>query len=104
MLYDLFINKNFQSCKTKLLVLGIRGTEPNFGTLDLETELAKDIDRIRFSKNVSLYENSDLGSIDDYLKNGDKFGFRDVRAGKVVVRVMKVEDVTKEYVGDFVGN
>ena len=100
----MFITKAFQAAGVKLLVLGINRTSEDYGTLDLETELAKDIDRIRFSKNVGLYENVDASAVDDYLKSAEKFSFRDVRAGKVIVRTAKVEDVTREYISEFVDN
>ena len=102
-LYDLFINKSFQNCKVKLLILGIRGAS-EFNSSDFESDLTKDIDRIRFSKNVELYENVDPMTIDDYLKGAEKFSFNEIRANKVLIKTMKVEDVTKDYIGDFINN
>ena len=103
-MYDLFINKKFQASQVKLLILGIRNNDADFGTLDLELELGKDIDKIRFSKNVELYENNEPGTIDDYLKNGEKFSFRLVKADKIIIRTIKFEDVTKDYIVDFIHN
>lgn len=103
-LYELFVHKGFAAAGVKLAVLGVKRSGEEFATIDLETELAKDIDRIRFSKNVTLYENNDASTVDDYLKSAEKFSFRDVKASKVVVRVAKLEDITKEYVSEFVDN
>ena len=100
----MFINRNFQNAKVKLLVLGVHNLIADFGSLDLEIELNKDIDRIRFSKNVGLYENNDTNTVDDYLKNAENFSFKDTRVGKVIIRMIKFEDINKEYLEDFVDN
>ena len=103
-LYDLLVNKNFQNSGVKLLVLGIQSDGSDLSGQALEQELAKDIDKIRFSRNVSLYENTETGAIDDYLKNAEKFAFSDIRAAKVVVQTTKLEGITKSYLDDFINN